>query len=72
MEQISNARALKQLGYGEVMDSHDTPLLMRWLTQPNPEPRPYPNVARAVVEWLHSGMLQEQDALARELWAQYA
>ena len=36
MEQISNATALKQLGYGDVLDKRDIPTLRRWLAKPNP------------------------------------
>jgi uncharacterized protein (TIGR00661 family) len=71
MEQISNAVALKQLGYGEVIHHHDTTTLMCWLDMPNPEPRPYPNVARAIVDWIQSGMTQDTRGLARKVWSQY-
>ena len=72
MEQISNAKALKQLGYGDVLDELDTAALRHWLAKPSPEPQPYPNVARAIVEWLQSGMTQPSSQLARSLWAQQA
>jgi uncharacterized protein (TIGR00661 family) len=71
MEQISNAKALAQLGYGDVITDDDSETLRRWLAKPNPQPRPYPNVAKAVVEWIQSGMTQDEHALAQGLWAQY-
>lgn len=71
MEQISNALALEQLGFGEVMHSHDTPTLRRWLAKPCPDPRPYPNVAGAIVKWFEEGMKHDHAGLAKRLWAQY-
>jgi uncharacterized protein (TIGR00661 family) len=71
MEQVSNAKALAQLGYGDVIYDDDTATLQQWLAKPNPQPRPYPNVARAVVSWIASGMREDQAALAQTLWAQY-
>jgi hypothetical protein len=71
MEQISNAVALKQLGHGDVIHYHDTAMFMRWLDKPNPVPRPYPNVARAIVDWIRSGMVQDTKGLAQEVWEQY-
>lgn len=71
MEQTSNAKALAQLGYGDVITDDDSAMLKQWLAKPNPPPRPYPNVAKAVVEWIQSGMTQDEASLARGLWAQY-
>jgi len=71
MEQISNALALEKLGFGEVMHSHDTPTLRRWLAKPNPDPRPYPNVAGEIVKWFEGGMKQDHAGLAQRLWGQY-
>jgi len=70
MEQISNALALKQLGYGDVMRDFDTDYLKTWLAKSNPEPRPYPNVAESIVDWIKSGMPENEAQLSRRLWSQ--
>ena len=70
MEQVSNAEALRQLGYGDVIESLDAAALRQWLAKPNPEPRPYPNVAREIVSWLQSGMVEDPGMLAMRLWQQ--
>ena len=70
MEQISNALAIKQLGYGDVMTNLDLEMLTAWLSKPSPEPRPYPNVAKSIVNWIKSGMTEDEESLARRLWAQ--
>lgn len=72
MEQASNARALQQLGYGEAMQQLDSQHLSRWLAQSNPPPQRYPNVARAIVEWLRNGMTDDARTLSRRLWSQAA
>ena len=70
MEQISNARALQELGYGEVIDSFQADPLLAWLRKAKPLPRPYPNVAAAIVQWIRSGMQEDEASLSRQLWAQ--
>lgn len=73
MEQLSNAVALKQLGFGDIIPvgipEPDT--IRRWLEQENPQSRPYPNVARAIVQWLQAGMTETPANLARSLWQEY-
>ena len=70
MEQISNALAIKQLGYGDVMNNFDTECLKIWLSKSNPEPRSYPNVAASIVDWIKSGMSEDEALLSRKLWSQ--
>jgi uncharacterized protein (TIGR00661 family) len=70
MEQISNALAIKQLGYGDVMNHFDTERLKIWLSKSNPEPRSYPNVAASIVDWIKSGMSEDEALLSRKLWSQ--
>ena len=72
MEQISNALAIQQLGYGDAIENFDTERIKNWLAKPNPEPRPYPNVAREIVKWLESGMKKSREVLARRLWERYS
>jgi uncharacterized protein (TIGR00661 family) len=73
MEQLSNAAALKQLGYGDIIPvgRPDPAVIRRWLARPNPPPKPYPNVARAVVQWIQSGMAATPAELAQSLWSEY-
>jgi hypothetical protein len=72
MEQLSNARALEQLGLGEVVHSFDRTRLQAWLAKARPQPRAYPNVAAAVVDWIRDGMTEDESSLSRRLWAGYA
>lgn len=70
MEQMSNARALKELGLGMVMNELDGAALAHWLNDfPRPEVH-YPNVARAIVQWLSSGDWDSVQQLSERLWAQ--
>jgi len=56
MEQKSNALALKQLGLGYSTDHFDMNTLSEWLrTKPPITPRNYPDVAKALVDWLLAG-----------------
>ena len=68
MEQLSNAAALDELEIGEVMDGFNLKQLREWLEEDCPSPRPYPDVARAIVEWIESGFPLSEDELAQRLW----
>jgi len=71
MEQNSNALALERLGYGSVAKKLDSATIARWLPQPVPTPRTYPNVAKALVDWLlHSGG-ENLEALQHKLWTDW-
>lgn len=52
MEQQSNALAICQLGYGSATNTLSEEAIGRWLLLPKPSPVIYPNVAKALVEWL--------------------
>lgn len=69
-EQASNALALKQLGFGAVMQQLDSNVVANWLEQQSPQPIVYPDVAAAICQWLVSGCDRDVDVLARELWQQ--
>lgn len=69
MEQMSNARALQQLGLAQVMMQMDDAALRAWLTAPPPEPVRYPDVAGVVADWLLAGDWQDPAPLAERLWA---
>lgn len=71
MEQLSNAEALGVLGLGMSMDTLDGATVKEWLAQPEGKRVVYPNVARAIVEWLSKGNWDNQNSineLVNELW----
>jgi hypothetical protein len=59
MEQISNAAALKQLGYGHTMNDMDTKVIEEWLHHPHVIHITYPNIARVLVDWMQEGMCRK-------------
>ena len=52
MEQLSNAKAIEQLGLGMAMDSLDPQKVEKWLTESSPSKVIYPDVAKAIAEWI--------------------
>lgn len=68
MEQLSNAAAVEALEIGEVMHEFNLKQLREWLSEDSPGPRPYPDVARAIVAWIESGCTMDEKQLARQLW----
>ena len=68
MEQISNAAALEQLGYGHTMFELDTQAIEDWLHNPHAVRVTYPNVAKALVGWLQAGMPTMDSAYVEEIW----
>jgi uncharacterized protein (TIGR00661 family) len=68
MEQLSNAAALLQLNLGNVIYEYDDQKLIQWLEMPGSQPVMYPNVAKAIVNWLKNGGAQRPSQLARDLW----
>lgn len=72
MEQLSNAKALENLGIGKSMSALNTETIERWLTeQPNVKIL-YPDVAKAIANWIVEGDWNEKTRhdLAIELWQQ--
>lgn len=71
MEQASNALALRQLGYGAVIEKLDAEIIRDWLAHDTPVPRMYvPDVAKAITRWLEAGDFGERalHALSDGLW----
>ncbi len=71
MEQSSNALALRQLGYGEVLESLRPEPIRDWLASSAPVKRVrYPDVASEIVQWLTQGDLRQvsQQDLSDRLW----
>lgn len=70
MEQLSNARALEELQLAMTMDSLDTKAVRQWLTGFNGKRVVYPDVAKAIVDWLQYSNKKDTQILADTLWAQ--
>lgn len=69
VEQKSNAIALEQLGYGNAAEHFDIATLSRWLPlKPPAQPRHYPDVAKALVNWLMNGGSDDISDLQQQLW----
>ncbi len=68
MEQISNAAALEQLGYGHTMFEIDGATIEDWLHNPHAVHVTYPNVAKIVVQWLQDGMPPMDGAFVEAVW----
>ncbi len=68
MEQVSNARALELLGLGMTMDTLDSVQLSKWLRHFQARQLIYPDVARAIVQWLRAGNWADIPTLATSLW----
>ncbi|OZY84807.1 glycosyl transferase [Cellvibrio mixtus] len=69
MEQKSNAIALEKLGLGTMATTLDVATLARWLPLNAPtSPRNYPDVAKALVNWLMAGGGKNMEQLQQQLW----
>jgi uncharacterized protein (TIGR00661 family) len=68
MEQISNAAALQQLGYGHVMNDMDTAVIDHWLHNAHAVQITYPNTAKLLVEWLQDGMPKMTIDYVENIW----
>ena len=70
MEQLSNARALDQLGLALVTTRIDHDSLGRWLDfLPATRHVRYPDVAKAIVQWIAGGRQSSAEDLSSELWS---
>lgn len=69
MEQLSNAAALKELGYATVIKNLEPALIKTWLEQ-NSAPLQvlYPDVASELANWIATGQQQSREELAATLW----
>lgn len=68
MEQISNAAALEQLGYGHTMFELDSAVIEDWLHNPHAVHVTYPNVAKVLVQWLNDGMPAMDREFVEKVW----
>jgi len=68
MEQISNAAALKQLGYGHIMNEMDAAVIEHWLHNSHAVHITYPNIAKEVVQWIQTGMPEMNADFIENIW----
>lgn len=68
MEQISNAAALQQLGYGHVMNDMDADAIERWLHDDHAVRVTYPNIAKELVQWIQDGMPKMDTDFIEAIW----
>jgi uncharacterized protein (TIGR00661 family) len=68
MEQISNAAALEQLGYGHTMFDMDGAVIEDWLHNPHAVHVTYPNIAKVIVQWLQDGMPKMDREFTERIW----
>jgi uncharacterized protein (TIGR00661 family) len=68
MEQISNAAALQQLGYGHVMQNMDTAVIDHWLHDDHAIHITYPNIAKVLVQWIQDGMPKMDTDFIESVW----
>jgi uncharacterized protein (TIGR00661 family) len=68
MEQISNAAALKQLGYGHTMNEIEPDVIENWLHDSHSVRITYPNVAAIIVDWLKQGMPKMDADFIERVW----
>ncbi len=70
MEQISNALALKELGYGHTMIDMDISVIEHWLHDRHSVQVTYPNIAKTLVDWIASGMEPMDEDCIEHIWSQ--
>jgi uncharacterized protein (TIGR00661 family) len=70
MEQISNAAALEQLGYGHVMHTLDNKLTQRWLNNNSAIKVNFPDTAKILVDWFKNGLPDMTQDDIEAIWSQ--
>lgn len=73
VEQLSNARALEELGLGMTMDTLDPRRIKQWLDTWEGQQVVYPDVAKAIANWISKGDWQDphsREQLSKDLWNQ--
>ncbi len=68
MEQHSNALALEMLCLGNVMNQLNHQSIENWLYSSKGKQVIYPDVAKAIVDWVLSGEWDDQSKLIEKLW----
>ncbi len=70
MEQLSNAEALSQLGYGDTMIDLSTQAIAKWLEKDQSVQVNYPDVAQILVDWIKQGMEKIDQEFIKFVWDQ--
>ncbi|WNO10935.1 MJ1255/VC2487 family glycosyltransferase [Teredinibacter sp. KSP-S5-2] len=73
LEQLSNAKALEATGLGMTMGNLDSGAVKDWLENWQAKQVIYPNVAKAIAEWIAKGRWQDEssrDELVNRLWSE--
>ena len=68
MEQLSNAAALKQLGYGHTTLKISPAVIEKWLDDKRALRITYPNVAKVIVDWISNDMVVMDPHSMRQIW----
>ncbi|MGZ5051963.1 MAG: MJ1255/VC2487 family glycosyltransferase [Methylobacter sp.] len=68
MEQLANAAALEQLGYGRVMHNLDSAIIEEWLHDNRAVHVSYPNTAKVLVQWIQDGMKKMDADFVDSVW----
>lgn len=69
MEQLSNAAALHELGYGTIVEHEiDFDCLQHWLNQTDATPAGYPDVAAEISKWIVNGRKSGLADFSLQLW----
>ena len=68
MEQISNAAALKQLGYGQTMNDMESSVIEEWLHDNNAIHITYPNIGKVLVKWIQDGTPKMESDFIEAIW----
>jgi uncharacterized protein (TIGR00661 family) len=69
MEQISNAVALKELGYGHTMSGLEGNVIEHWLQDQHATQVKYPNIAQILVQWIQNGMAKMDEDFIENVWS---
>ena len=69
MEQASNAAALVELGYGQMMKTVDRANIEQWLYETKAVRISYPNTARYLVQWIKNGMPPIDQSWCKQIWS---
>lgn len=69
MEQLSNAAALRELGYASVLKKLDNRSIAAWLAESARPPQlSFPDVATELASWIVKGQKESNEELAARLW----
>ncbi|CAG1770839.1 hypothetical protein BAC3_01362 [uncultured bacterium] len=70
LEQLANAKALAQLGYGQAVNELDQKSIEHWLYHSHSVHIVYPNTANIVVQWIKEGMPNMDKNFIADVWQQ--